>query len=315
MNYAELAVTTNFSFLPGASHPEELVAEAARLGLTGIGMADRNTVAGVVRAHVAMRETEAAAEAGLRLVVGARLVFADGTPDIVAYPEDRAAWGRLPPADARQAAGARRASATRARRSVGRRGGSADRRAAAPAGAAAMTGSPPTLARLAEAAPGRRLARRHHAAWRGPDRRRLARLAELAARGRRAAGRHQRRALPRARAPPAAGRADLHPRERPPSTRPAGGWRPMPSATSSRRPRWRACSAPCPEAVARRCASRALPLLARRAALRISRRARAAGQDARRSTSWTLTWEGAARRYPGGRARKGAQRRSRRSSR
>src|SRR5580693_1199101 len=87
--YAELAVTTNFSFLRGASRPEELVAGAKRLGLAGIGVADRNSVAGVVRAHMAANEK------GLRLAIGARLVFADGTPDILAYPRDRAAWGRL----------------------------------------------------------------------------------------------------------------------------------------------------------------------------------------------------------------------------
>ncbi len=87
--YAELAVTTNFSFLRGASHPEELVAGAKRLGLSGIGIADRNSVAGVVRAHMA------AHQARLRLAVGARLVFADGTPDILGYPRDRTAWGRL----------------------------------------------------------------------------------------------------------------------------------------------------------------------------------------------------------------------------
>jgi error-prone DNA polymerase len=87
--YAELAVTSNFSFLRGASHPEELVACAKRLGLAGIGIADRNSVAGVVRAHMAAKAAD------LRLAVGARLVFADGTPDILAYPRDRAAWGRL----------------------------------------------------------------------------------------------------------------------------------------------------------------------------------------------------------------------------
>ena len=92
--YAELAVTTNFSFLRGASYPEELVAEAAKLGLSGIGITDNNTLSGVVRAHVALRET-GARETGLRLVIGTRLVFADGTPDILAYPEDRAAYGRL----------------------------------------------------------------------------------------------------------------------------------------------------------------------------------------------------------------------------
>ncbi|EJW10881.1 DNA polymerase III alpha subunit [Rhodovulum sp. PH10] len=87
--YAELAVTTNFSFLRGASHPEELVRQAKALGLAALGVADRNSVAGVVRAH------EAAKEHGARLAVGTRLVFADDTPDILAYPRDRAAWARL----------------------------------------------------------------------------------------------------------------------------------------------------------------------------------------------------------------------------
>jgi error-prone DNA polymerase len=92
--FAELAATTNFSFLRGASHPEELVAEAARLGLAGLGIADRNSLAGVVRAHVFARENKGSIGA-LRVVVGARLVFTDGTPDILAYPRDRAAYGRL----------------------------------------------------------------------------------------------------------------------------------------------------------------------------------------------------------------------------
>ena len=94
MSYAELACMTNFSFLRGASHPEEMVAQAMALGLAGIGIADRNSVAGVVRAHVFAREHDAANK-GFRIVSGARLVFADGTPDILAYPKDRAAWGRL----------------------------------------------------------------------------------------------------------------------------------------------------------------------------------------------------------------------------
>jgi error-prone DNA polymerase len=99
--YAELVAATNFSFLRGASHGSDLVGQAIALGLAGIGIADRNTVAGVVRAHVALRDAKAKlhAEEGLeldfRLVVGARLVFADGTPDIIAYPETRHGWGRL----------------------------------------------------------------------------------------------------------------------------------------------------------------------------------------------------------------------------
>jgi error-prone DNA polymerase len=94
MTYCELAVTTNFSFLRGASHPEEMVARAAELGLSGIGIADRNSLAGVVRAHVFARENKDKIGA-LRLAIGTRLVFADGTPDLLAYPQDRAAYGRL----------------------------------------------------------------------------------------------------------------------------------------------------------------------------------------------------------------------------
>jgi error-prone DNA polymerase len=102
--YAELAVTTNFSFLRGASHPEEFILQAAALGLTAIGIADRNSVAGVVRAYYKLEEwndyvrgekTKGIDLPTIRLLVGARLVFADGTPDILAYPQNRTAWGRL----------------------------------------------------------------------------------------------------------------------------------------------------------------------------------------------------------------------------
>ncbi len=87
--FVELLTATNFSFLRGASHPEELVNQAAALGLSGLAVADRNTLAGVVRAHVAAKE------AGFPYRVGCRLVFRDRTPDIVAWPRDRAAYGRL----------------------------------------------------------------------------------------------------------------------------------------------------------------------------------------------------------------------------
>jgi error-prone DNA polymerase len=130
--YAELAAATNFSFLRGASPPADMVLTALLLGHAGIGIADRNSVAGVVRAYAALRDLR---EAGVpppekvregsgpgeyrfieprfarqppmprevlrqradafRLAVGARLAFADGTPDIVAYPCNREAWGRL----------------------------------------------------------------------------------------------------------------------------------------------------------------------------------------------------------------------------
>jgi error-prone DNA polymerase len=91
MRYLEFAAASNFSFLRGASHPEELMVQAAQLGLAGIGLCDRNSVAGVVRAHLANREQTLA----LKYHPGARLVFADGTPDILAYPRDRAGWGRF----------------------------------------------------------------------------------------------------------------------------------------------------------------------------------------------------------------------------
>ena len=87
--YAEFSTRSNFSFLEGASHPEELTVTAHRLGHGALGLADRNTVAGVVRAHMAAKE------AGLAYHPGARLVFADGTPDVLAYPQTRKGWGHL----------------------------------------------------------------------------------------------------------------------------------------------------------------------------------------------------------------------------
>ncbi|MGZ5928045.1 MAG: error-prone DNA polymerase [Rhizomicrobium sp.] len=91
--YAELAVTTNYSFLRGASHPGQFVEEANRLGYAAIGIADRNSLAGIVRAYDAGQKLKPGTPP--RLLVGARLVFRDGTPDILAYPQDRAAYGRL----------------------------------------------------------------------------------------------------------------------------------------------------------------------------------------------------------------------------
>ncbi|QRM53551.1 error-prone DNA polymerase [Sinorhizobium sp. BG8] len=87
--FFELGARTNFSFLEGASSAEEMVAAAAAIGLSGIGIADRNTVAGVVRAHA-----KAKAE-NYPFRAGARLVFADGTPDILAYPQNREGWAHL----------------------------------------------------------------------------------------------------------------------------------------------------------------------------------------------------------------------------
>ena len=94
MTFSEPLAATNFSFLRGASHPHEMVARAHALGMAGIGIADRNTVAGVVRAHMAWKEL-GGRESHFRLLVGARLAFADGTPDLAAYPMTRRGWGRL----------------------------------------------------------------------------------------------------------------------------------------------------------------------------------------------------------------------------
>lgn len=86
--YAELHCRTNFSFLRGASHPEELVAQAGRLGYRALAITDRNSLAGVVRAHVAAREC------GLPLIIGAEVVPADAPPVVLLAPT-RSAYGRL----------------------------------------------------------------------------------------------------------------------------------------------------------------------------------------------------------------------------
>ena len=88
MNYAELFVTSNFTFLTGASHAEELVACAHKAGLGALAITDRNTFGGIVRGHGAAKEF------GLRYIVGLRLALSDGS-DILAYPKDRLAFGRL----------------------------------------------------------------------------------------------------------------------------------------------------------------------------------------------------------------------------
>jgi error-prone DNA polymerase len=86
--FAEPVAATNFSFLRGASHASEMVGRAAELGLAAIGIADRNTLAGVVRAFAAAKEHK------IRLLVGARLVTTEGF-EAVCYPTDRTAYGRL----------------------------------------------------------------------------------------------------------------------------------------------------------------------------------------------------------------------------
>ncbi len=89
MNYAELQCTSNFSFLRGASHPEELAMQAKHLGIAAIAVTDRNTLAGVVRAHAAAKDAE------LPFIVGARLDLHAPGISLLAYPTNRAAYGSL----------------------------------------------------------------------------------------------------------------------------------------------------------------------------------------------------------------------------
>ena len=86
--YAELDVVSNFSFLRGASHPDELVNRAGELGYTAVGITDVNSLAGIVRAH------QAAKHAGIKLCIGARLRFTDA-PDVLVWVENRVGYASL----------------------------------------------------------------------------------------------------------------------------------------------------------------------------------------------------------------------------
>src|SRR4051794_10458153 len=88
MLYAELHCKTNFSFLEGASHPDELVRRAAELGYRALAVTDRNSLAGVVRAHITAKEI------GLPLIIGAEITPSDALP-VVLWATDRASYGRL----------------------------------------------------------------------------------------------------------------------------------------------------------------------------------------------------------------------------
>ena len=87
--FYELGARTNYSFLEGSAPAEIMVVTAQKIGLAGLGIADRNTVAGVVRAHAKAKLENYAFQPG------ARLVFADDTPDILAYPRNRRGWAHL----------------------------------------------------------------------------------------------------------------------------------------------------------------------------------------------------------------------------
>ena len=88
MNYVELQVTSNFTFLRGGSHPEELIETAAALGHKAIALTDRNTLAGIVRAHIAAKNKN------IRFIPACRLDLLDG-PSLLAFPENKAAYNNL----------------------------------------------------------------------------------------------------------------------------------------------------------------------------------------------------------------------------
>jgi error-prone DNA polymerase len=102
MPYAELVCASHYSFLRGASPPADLIAAALQLDYSGLGLCDRNSVAGVVRALSALEEFARAPDDDLarraknfRLLAGTRVSFSDGAPDVALYPANRAGWGRL----------------------------------------------------------------------------------------------------------------------------------------------------------------------------------------------------------------------------
>src|SRR6476646_172105 len=92
-DYAEIGITSNFSFLRGGSDPRAYVHQASELGLPAIGIADHNTLAGVVRAYKELENAEV--KRPPKLLIGSRIVFIDDSPVILVYPRDRAAYGRL----------------------------------------------------------------------------------------------------------------------------------------------------------------------------------------------------------------------------
>jgi error-prone DNA polymerase len=94
MAFAELSALSNFTFLTGASHPEEMIARAAEMGMPALAVADVNSVAGIVRAHTRARELARDGGPVIRLIPAARIVLVDGLTATL-LPRDRAAWGRL----------------------------------------------------------------------------------------------------------------------------------------------------------------------------------------------------------------------------
>ncbi len=94
MPFVELSALTNFTFLTGASHPEEMILRASEMGMPALAVADVNSVAGIVRAHTKARELARDGGPTIRLIPAARIILTDGF-QVTCLPRDRAAWGRL----------------------------------------------------------------------------------------------------------------------------------------------------------------------------------------------------------------------------
>ncbi len=276
--YAELAVTTNFSFLRGASHPQEYVAQAAALGLKAIGIADRNTMAGVVRAYSEWKNHKDT----LKLLVGTRLVTTDGF-EAIAYPIDRDAYGRL----------CRLLSTGNRRAKKGECLFGFDEILAAAQGQIFIAVPPPRpsrsfterLTRLLHAAPSRTYLAAVHR-YRSDEPRRLGRLAEFAERAKvpLVAVSDALYHVPERRPP--AGRGHLHPREMHHSRGRPAAREAMPNGISRAREEMARLFA----GLSRRGRPHgrdrgSLQLLPRRAEIRIPRGAGPARQDRRSSTS------------------------------
>ena len=208
MAFAELSITSNFSFLTGGSHPQEYALRAIALGLPAFAIADRNSVAGLVRAHHELKEAARDGTAVPRLLPAARLVLADGLEITALAREPRRLGAALPAADPRRESRAEGRVPALARRPDGPRraapAAAPSRRAARPArlaagGARLRRGAPPRPPRRQPALrrPGR-----------GADRARRAGRREPRA----AAGRLGRADHAPCQPPAARRRADLHPR-------------------------------------------------------------------------------------------------------
>ena len=238
MAFAELSITSNFSFLTGGSHPQEYALRAIELGLPAFAIADRNSVAGLVRAHQALKEAARAGGSVPRLLPAARLVLADGL-EITALARNRAGWARL---CRLLTLGAGRAKKGECLLRLDDLTGLGDLHLLLhpPAGQRDLRPWLPQARAFAAAHPHAHLVAspRYDGQDRGAHRPRRPRRRRA-----RPAARRLGRADHAPRQPPAARRrADLHPRRGCASTRSAAPRSPTPSAGCARRPRCCGCS-------------------------------------------------------------------------